>query len=331
MRYFAKNTPRKWSNWNLVTMTTCTFVIETEETKYHKQKGTKMYIYEALYTTRAMRRLKMTRYHTRAGRILDAAIRAPHIGEGWRFILVDDPEIKAQLAPLYRQGMERMVGAPIETLIEMMKGDPQMARTVRSGVHLVEHFAEVPLFLIGFGRTKEGSGIYPARRSYVAAARRIGSTLLCSCRVTLHSDGIWVCRRRLLVHARGRRGLPLGRGVVARNRCPIRGRIAGGRPRLPVPSIMAEMIRYVRITCTYLDSVRPARAVTSGRHEAGRMAGRLREGTRYGIFLIPGTSAAVLAVNSALRNPSTTLVKVDTYMVSGRSCTRPKAITVVHR
>jgi nitroreductase len=139
-----------------------------------------MDIYEALYTTRSMRRLKPDPipYDAQA-RILDAAIRAPHIGEGWRFILVDDPEIKSQLAPLYRQGMERMVGAPIETFVEMMKGDPAMARMLRSGVHLVEHFAEVPLLLIGFGRTVEGSGIYPALQNAMLAARAegIGATL----------------------------------------------------------------------------------------------------------------------------------------------------------
>ena len=139
-----------------------------------------MDIYEAIYTTRAMRRLKPDPipYEAQA-RILDAAIRAPHIGEGWRFILVDDPQITAQLAPLYRQGMERMIGAPIETFAEMMKGDPVMARTLKSGIHLAEHFAEVPLLLIGFGRTSEGSGIYPALQNAMLAARAegIGATL----------------------------------------------------------------------------------------------------------------------------------------------------------
>lgn len=139
-----------------------------------------MDIYEALYTTRSMRRLKPDPipYDVQA-RILDAAIRAPHIGEGWRFILVDDPEIKSQLAPLYRQGMERMIGAPLETFVDMMKDDPAMARTLRSGVHLVEHFAEVPLLLIGFSRTTEGSGIYPALQNAMLAARAegVGSTL----------------------------------------------------------------------------------------------------------------------------------------------------------
>jgi nitroreductase len=140
-----------------------------------------MDIYEALYTTRAMRRLKPDPipYDVQA-RILDAAIRAPHIGEAWRFILVDDPEIKSQLAPLYRQGFERMIGGALgDQLGEMMKADTQMGRILRSGVHLVEHFHEVPLFLIGFSRTREGSGIYPALWSAMLAARAegIGSTL----------------------------------------------------------------------------------------------------------------------------------------------------------
>ncbi len=139
-----------------------------------------MDIYEALYTTRAMRRLKPDPipYEVQA-RILDAAIRAPHIGEGWRFILIDDAAIKAQLAPLYRQAFERLIGAPIEVLAEQMKADTQMGRMMRSGVHLVDHFAEVPLLLIGFGRTKDGSGIYPALQSAMLAARAegVGTTL----------------------------------------------------------------------------------------------------------------------------------------------------------
>jgi len=140
-----------------------------------------MDIYEALYTTRAMRRLKPDPipYDAQA-RILDAAIRAPHIGEGWRFILVDDAEIKSQLAPLYRQGFERVVGVRLEDVFgDVMKTDTPMGRTVRSGFHLVEHFHEVPLFLVGFGRTKEGSGIYPALQNAMLAARAegIGSTL----------------------------------------------------------------------------------------------------------------------------------------------------------
>src|SRR5215207_2913242 len=110
-----------------------------------------MDIYEVLYTTRSMRRLRPDPipYEVQA-RILDAAIRAPHIGEGWRFILVDDPAIKSQLAPLYQQGMERLAGAPIAILDDQSKAATQMGRMLRSGLHLVHHFADVPLLLIGF-------------------------------------------------------------------------------------------------------------------------------------------------------------------------------------
>jgi nitroreductase len=139
-----------------------------------------MDIYEALYTTRAMRRLKPDPipYDVQA-RILDAAIRAPHIGEGWRFILVDDAEIKSQLAPLYLQGMKRLMGDFGASLEDLVKMDNAMGRAARSGYHLAQHFAEVPLLLVGFGRNRDGSGIYPAVWSAMLAARAegIGSTL----------------------------------------------------------------------------------------------------------------------------------------------------------
>ena len=140
-----------------------------------------MDLHEALYTTRSMRRLKPDPIpHEVQARILDAAIRAPTIGEQWRFLLVDDAEIKAQLAPLYRQAFERMVGGQLgDALADLMKADTPMGRIVRSGVHLAHHFADVPLLLIGFGRSRDGSGIYPALWSAMLAARAegIGSTL----------------------------------------------------------------------------------------------------------------------------------------------------------
>ena len=140
-----------------------------------------MDIYEVLYTTRAMRRLKPDPIpYAAQARILDAAIRAPNIGQEWRFILVDDPEIKSRFAPLYRQGFESMIGGVPEVLFaDVIKTDTPMGRTVRSGLHLVNHFAEVPLLLIGFGHNRDGAGIYPALWSAMLAARAegIGSTL----------------------------------------------------------------------------------------------------------------------------------------------------------
>lgn len=57
-----------------------------------------MDVYEALYTTRMMRRLRPdpVPLDTQA-RILDAAVRAPNGGntQRWHFVAVDDPELKA--------------------------------------------------------------------------------------------------------------------------------------------------------------------------------------------------------------------------------------------
>ena len=143
-----------------------------------------MDIYEAIYTTRSMRRLKPDPIPSEVqARILDAAIRAPNIDQGWRFVLVDDPALKAQLAPLYRQGFERLLqtqgSVTLEQLLLAAQTDTPMGRTVRSGLYLAEHFAEVPLLLIGCGRTRDGSGIYPALQNAMLAARAagIGATL----------------------------------------------------------------------------------------------------------------------------------------------------------
>jgi nitroreductase len=139
-----------------------------------------MNIYEALYTTRAMRRMKPDPIPLEAQmRILDAAIRAPNIGQEWRFILVDDPSIKSELGPLYRKGWARLFEQSGVDLGQLLKLDSPIGRAARSGDHLAQHFEEAPLVLVGFGRTREGSGIYPGLWSAMLAARAegIGSTL----------------------------------------------------------------------------------------------------------------------------------------------------------
>ncbi len=66
-----------------------------------------MEIHEALYTTRMMRRLRPDPIplDTQA-RILDAAVRAPNGGntQRWHFLVVDEPDLKRELAQLFRQG-----------------------------------------------------------------------------------------------------------------------------------------------------------------------------------------------------------------------------------
>jgi nitroreductase len=146
-----------------------------------------MNLYEALYTTRSMRRLRPDPipYEAQA-RILDAAIRAPNPGNAqkWRFLLVDDPAIKRQLASFYQEsqalGLASFYGeqaaATGRTLEEVER---ENADKLRSARHLAEHWAEVPLFLFGFSQDDPaGKEMIFALWSAMLAARGegIGST-----------------------------------------------------------------------------------------------------------------------------------------------------------
>jgi nitroreductase len=138
-----------------------------------------MDIHEALYTTRAMRRLRPDPIPLDAqARIVDAAVRAPSGGnqQGWRFLLVDDPAIKSRLAAFYLTGWERALA---DRYANQSSSGGQQARVLRSADHLARHFAEVPLFLIGLGRGSGASSLYPALWSAMLAARAegVGSTL----------------------------------------------------------------------------------------------------------------------------------------------------------
>jgi nitroreductase len=146
-------------------------------------------VYEALYTTRAMRRVRPDPIPQPVrARILDAAIRAPSGGnaQDWRFILVDDPAVKAELGPLYRDSIRQLWATAYANQIERARnatrepGSVSLLRIVASAQHLADHFEEVPLFLIAFSRgDSSGGSIFPAVWSAQLAARAegVGSAL----------------------------------------------------------------------------------------------------------------------------------------------------------
>ena len=143
-----------------------------------------MDIYEALYTTRAMRRVKTDPIpESVQAQILDAAIRAPSGGNSqtWRFLLLDDPEKKAALGPLYRDALEQLWKTIYAPRMAAMAADPdspesrQMARIAKSSNWLAEHFEEVPLFLFAFSQNDpSGGSIFPAVWNAQLAARGAG-------------------------------------------------------------------------------------------------------------------------------------------------------------
>jgi nitroreductase len=148
-----------------------------------------MDVAEALYTTRAMRRVRPDPIPADVqARILDAAIRAPSGGnaQGWRFLLVDDPAVKASLGPLYRDAISQLWGTFYRDNLERARStpdDPQsksLLQVQASAQHLADHFEEVPLYLLGFSRgDPTGGSIFPAIWSAQLAARAegVGSAL----------------------------------------------------------------------------------------------------------------------------------------------------------
>ncbi len=143
-----------------------------------------MDINEALYTTRAMRRVKPDAVPMDVqAKILDAAIRAPSGGntQNWRFLMVDDKDVIAQIAPLYQQAISELwqtVYAERMAAAAAAPDDPgsiQMMKVKASADWLADHFAEVPLFLFPFIQgDPTGGSIYPAVWSAQLAARAEG-------------------------------------------------------------------------------------------------------------------------------------------------------------
>jgi nitroreductase len=143
-----------------------------------------MDVYEALYTTRAMRRLKPDPIpESVQAKILDAAIRAPTGGnaQNWRFLLVDDKTLIGHLAEIYQRCITQLWTTFYKERLDKANANPELPASIsdlkmqRSAQHLADHFADVPLLMFGFAEG-DGSGgsIFPAIWSAQLAARAEG-------------------------------------------------------------------------------------------------------------------------------------------------------------
>ena len=204
---------------------------------------------EALYTTRAMRRITdQSIPRDVQARILDAAVRAPSAGntQSWRFLLVDDPDVRKRLGGLYKEAMENFGRAHYgarTAAAESSPEDPESRthlRVMHSADYLADNFERYPLLLFGFAADDVYS-VFPALWSAMLSAR---------------GEGIGSCFTRMLA---GRAadtfevlgvpadegwqmagcvtfGYPTGRWGVA-ERCP------GGGRHLPQPLVRATGVR----------------------------------------------------------------------------------------
>ena len=141
---------------------------------------------ELLSTTRAVRkRLDLERPVERGvlEECLQLAQQAPtgSYAQNWHFVVVTDPDLRAGLADLWRQGGEKYlarVGTPEEI--------PGMIGRVLGGVfHLRDHLHEVPVHVIpciegrtddkgAFVQASKWGSIMPAAWSFMLAARSRG-------------------------------------------------------------------------------------------------------------------------------------------------------------
>lgn len=198
-----------------------------------------MDVYEALYTTRMMRRLRPDPIplDTQA-RILDAAVRAPNGGntQRWHFVAVDDPKLKGEFAQLFRQARAleyekfssgtgpMAVAAPG---VDAAAHAENMRRIKGSGNYLADHFEEIPLLLFVFAIDDlGGANIYPAIWSALLAVRAEGvggvmTMVLRNCEDKVNEllgvpvEQGWKMSAMLAM------GYPRGRWGVAANRLPV--------------------------------------------------------------------------------------------------------------
>ncbi len=144
---------------------------------------------ELLTTTRSVRkRLDLTRPVPLdlVKECLEIALQAPNGGmrEGWHWIVVTDPQLRAQIGDYYRRSTEsylsRAAGNP------SLAGNEVMARVTSSTAHLAQHMGQAPVHVIPCitartatlraGESQAGlwGSLLPAAWSYMLACRARG-------------------------------------------------------------------------------------------------------------------------------------------------------------
>ncbi|MGH9213677.1 MAG: nitroreductase family protein [Acidimicrobiales bacterium] len=131
-------------------------------------------LFEALRTTRAMRRFDLTRPVPDASiwTIIEAATRAPSGGnrQPVRWLVVQDERTRRELGTVYRSAW-RAVRAGLGA---RLLSDPQLARVFQAAEHLAEHMGDVPLIIVPCAAGASPASVYPAIQNLLLAARGLG-------------------------------------------------------------------------------------------------------------------------------------------------------------
>lgn len=138
-------------------------------------------LFEAIYSTRALRRIKPDPVPDEVlFQLFDAAIRAPSGGnaQDWRFVVITEPALKQTIQGWFWEAwtayQPRYAADP-----SLMDALPRSQRlSLRSTDYLVRHLAEVPVILAVCGlrgkHSTPGGSIFPAVQNLLLAARALG-------------------------------------------------------------------------------------------------------------------------------------------------------------
>ena len=146
-----------------------------------------MDVFEALYTTRAMRRVKEDPVPDNIIQsMIDSAIRAPSGSnrQNWKFLVVTDKNIREKLSNIYRETWDYYINSFLNSpkdpgASSLKKQDDKDIETIRrisnSASWLAENYHKVPLLVLALSRNDPtGSSIYPAIWNLMLAARGHG-------------------------------------------------------------------------------------------------------------------------------------------------------------
>jgi nitroreductase len=136
-----------------------------------------MDVFEAMATTRAMRRLDPDKEVSDADvlRIVEAATKAATGGNSQpvRWMVVRDADKRRQLGDIYREcwkPVSEMYAARTDT-------SPDTARVLRSADHLGHHMGDAPVIILPCSRGEAGqaeSSVFPGVQNLFLAARALG-------------------------------------------------------------------------------------------------------------------------------------------------------------
>ena len=128
-----------------------------------------MDVFEAIHTTRAMRRLDPDRPVSDQDlrKIVKAATKAPtgKNSQPVRWIVVTDPDLRRRLGEVYRRCCTRL-----------LEGDDPDLPLTRSAMHLAEHLGEAPALILACtqGPNRRPGSVFPAIQNLMLAARGLG-------------------------------------------------------------------------------------------------------------------------------------------------------------